>query len=147
MRLEKDGSPEGGKDGMDCSLISFDFNNKQITYAAANNPIWIIRSGELLEFKPDKMPVGKHDKDSVPFSQHTVDLEKCDVIYTLTDGLPDQFGGEKGKKLMYKQLKELLLGMVHLPMQEQKEKLIKVFLDWKGDLEQVDDVCLIGVRM
>ena len=132
---------------MDCSLVSFDFNNKQITYAAANNPIWIVRSGELLEFKPDKIPVGKHDKDSVPFTQHTVAVEKGDVIYTLTDGLPDQFGGEKGKKLMYKQLKELLLGMVHLPMQEQKENLKKVFINWKGDLEQVDDVCIIGVRI
>jgi serine phosphatase RsbU (regulator of sigma subunit) len=145
-RLKKDGSAEGGKDGMDCSIICFDFKNNKFTYAAANNPVWLVRGNELLEFDPDKMPVGKHDRDSVPFSQSEVALQKGDVVYALTDGMPDQFGGPKGKKFMYKRLKEFLVSISHLPMNEQKEQIKKALNDWKGDLEQVDDVCLIGVR-
>ncbi|MEO8761782.1 MAG: PP2C family protein-serine/threonine phosphatase, partial [Bacteroidia bacterium] len=145
--LKRDGSAEGGKDGMDCSLISFDFVNNKLTYAAANNPIWIVRGKELLEFAPDKMPVGKHDKDAVSFTQHTIELQKEDVIYALTDGMPDQFGGLKGKKFMYKQLKELLISIAQLPMHEQKEKLTSSLNNWRGNLEQVDDITLIGVRV
>lgn len=146
-RLKKDGSAEGGKDGMDTSLISFDFKNNKLTYAAANNPVWIVREQKMLEYAPDKMPVGKHDKDTIPFTQHTIELQKGDVVYALTDGFPDQFGGPKGKKFMYKSLKELLVKVAPLPMEEQKEILQAAFNNWKGALEQVDDVCLIGVRM
>jgi serine phosphatase RsbU (regulator of sigma subunit)/streptogramin lyase len=145
--LKKDGSKEGGKDGMDCSLLSFDFKNNKFTYAAANNPVLIVRGKEILEFAPDKMPVGKHDRDTVLFTQHTIDLQKGDMVYTITDGMPDQFGGPKGKKFMYKQLKELLISIASLPMSEQKEKLSTALNNWKGNLEQVDDVCIIGVRV
>lgn len=149
-RLKKDGSPEGGKDGMDCSLLRFDFKNKTFCYAAANNPVWIVRKDTtptLLEFAPDKMPVGRHDRDQFSFTQHDVQLQPGDMVYTITDGMPDQFGGPRGKKFMYKQLKELLLTIAHLPVQEQKEKLHHTFLEWKGNLEQVDDVCVVGVRV
>jgi serine phosphatase RsbU (regulator of sigma subunit) len=146
-RLKKDGSAEGGKDGMDASLICFDFKNNKFSYSAANNPIWIVREKQILELSPDKMPVGKHDKDFVPFTQHEIELQKGDVVYTLTDGMPDQFGGPKGKKFMYKKLKELLVSIAHLPMQEQKETLQTALNNWKGDLEQVDDVCVIGVSV
>ena len=146
-RLKKDGSAEGGKDGMDCSLISFDFINKNFIYAAANNPVWIVRDHAILELRPDKMPLGKHDKDLIPFTQHTINTQTGDVIYTLTDGLPDQFGGPEGKKFMYKQLKELLINIAHLPMNEQQVLLKSSLNNWKGDLEQVDDVCIIGIRI
>lgn len=159
-RLKKDGSADGGKDGMDASLVSFDFLNNKLIFAAANNPVWIVRSissvevgadglkdVEVLETKPDKMPVGKHDKQDVPFAQHQIDLQKGDVVYTLTDGFPDQFGGDKGKKFMSKNLRELLAKNSHLPMQEQKDLLEETFKNWIGDLEQIDDVCLIGVRI
>lgn len=146
-RLKKDGSPEGGKDGMDCSLVVLEKDKKQLSYAAANNPVLIVRGNELLEFFPDKMPVGKHDKDSESFIQHQVDLQPNDMIYTLTDGFADQFGGPKGKKFMYKKLKELLVEVAHLPTTAQKEKLAAAFFEWKNALEQVDDVCLIGVRV
>jgi len=146
-RLKKDGSLEGGKDGMDASLICFDFVNQKFTYAAANNPIWVVRENILIDLKPDKMPVGKSDKDQISFTQHEFQLQKGDVIYTLTDGFPDQFGGVKGKKFMSKQLKEILISISFLPMQEQKQKLQEVFVNWKGNLEQVDDVCLIGIRV
>ena len=145
--LLNDGSAEGGKDGMDCSLVSFDFENKKLIYAAANNPVWIIRDKTFIALAADRMPVGKHDKDSVPFTQHEFDLQSGDMVYTLTDGFPDQFGGPKGKKFMYKQLENLLISISHESMEIQKQKLEDVFENWKGDLEQVDDVCMIGVRV
>ncbi|GAB4143052.1 MAG: hypothetical protein Fur0041_18160 [Bacteroidia bacterium] len=203
-RLKKDGSAEGGKDGMDCSFISISPDKKKLQVAAAHNPVWIVRGVssryapnelgttrtdfsfgvttslpdgkagadeggvsrsdkdgldtslvprdtrpdfEVIEIKPDKMPVGKHDKQDVPFTLHEIELHKGDVIYTLTDGFPDQFGGEKGKKFMTKNLRELLMANAHLSMQEQKELLERTFAEWKGNLEQVDDVTVIGIRI
>lgn len=146
-RLKKDGSTEGGKDGMDCSLISFNRDQTKLTYASAHNPIWIIRRNEMIELKGDKMPVGKHDKDQTPFTQHEFQLISGDLVYTLTDGFPDQFGGDKGKKFMYKQLKDVLLSISNKTMKEQKEILIEVLRKWKGDIEQVDDITLIGIRV
>jgi tetratricopeptide (TPR) repeat protein len=168
-RLKKDGSSEGGKDGMDCSLLVINKDRTQLSFAAANNPVFIVRpvrhsaldaesanefagqarndGYELIEYKPNKMPVGKHDNDGESFTLNTTILQKGDVIYTLTDGFPDQFGGEKGKKYMIKNLKELLLQIAHLPVHVQEQKLADEFDKWKGENEQVDDVCIIGVRV
>ncbi|MES2762335.1 MAG: tetratricopeptide repeat protein [Bacteroidota bacterium] len=145
--LMHDGSTEGGKDGMDCSLISFDFKHLKLVYAAANNPVWIVRDNKLIALPADKMPIGKHDKDAVPFKQTEVELQKGDVVYAFTDGYADQFGGIKGKKFKYKQLEELLLSIYTKPMLVQHDFLRQSFNDWKGNLEQVDDVCVIGVRV
>ena len=146
-RLKKDGTAEGGKDGMDASIICFDFKNNKFTYTAAQNPIWVVRDGALTEIKPEKMPVGKHDKDKVPFVGGVFEMKKGDVIYTLTDGFQDQFGGLKGKKFMVKKMREYILSISHLPMKEQYTRISEVFSNWKGDTEQVDDVCVIGVRI
>ena len=145
--LSQDGSLEGGKDGMDCSVLVFDFKKKKLLYAGANNPLWIARAGELLEFKPDRMPVGKHDRDSIPFTTHAIDLQTGDMIFALTDGVPDQFGGPKGKKFTYRKLKELLLSNSSKPMAEQKQALQKSVDVWKRELEQVDDMLLIGIKL
>lgn len=166
-RLKKDGSPEGGKDGMDCSLLSFNKDKTKLQIAAAHNPVWIMRSKanseiaevsdlpltsidsatEIIEIKANKMPVGKHDKQNIPFTQHEIALKKGDVVYTLTDGFPDQFGGPAGKKFMSKRLKELLQQICHLPMSEQQLLLEKTFSEWVGDLDQIDDVTIIGIRV
>jgi len=150
-RLKKDGSAEGGKDGMDCSLCVFDFKNNTLLVANANNPVWIVRGATMdstvIEIKGDKMPVGKHDKQDVPFTIKEHELQKGDIVYTLTDGFPDQFGGEKGKKYMSKNLRELLAKNAHLPMSEQNLLLEKEFKNWVGDLEQVDDVTVIGIKV
>ncbi|MDF2452088.1 MAG: protein serine/threonine phosphatase [Bacteroidota bacterium] len=159
-RLKKDGTVDGGKDGMDCSLLVFDFENNLLQIASAHNPVWVLRPTtnfnkyarkagdvEITEIKPDKMPVGKHDRDNEPFTLHTVNLQKGDIIYTLTDGFPDQFGGEKGKKFMSKNLRGLLVNNSHLPMLEQKQLLESTFKNWIGDLEQIDDVCVVGIRI
>lgn len=142
-----DGSTEGGKDGMDCSLICIDFKQLKLQYAAANNPIWIHRGNSIISLKADKMPVGKHDKDTMPFTNNTFELSKGDVIYTFTDGFADQFGGEKGKKFKYKQLEELLLSISSNTMSNQHDALLNRFNQWKGNLEQVDDVSVIGIRV
>lgn len=146
-RLKKDGSKEGGKDGMDASLIALNQDRTLLSYVAAHNPIWVIRAGEIIDLKAEKMPVGKHDLDKEPFTGGQFVLQKGDVIYTMTDGFQDQFGGPKGKKFKVKPLKELLLANAHLGMFEQKELLHKTFSEWKGKLEQIDDVCIIGVRI
>lgn len=150
--LAEDGSEEGGKDGMDCSVIVFDFNENKLTYAAANNPVWIVRKNEsgersILELKPDRMPVGKHAKDSIPFTEQVIDLKPGDVIYTLTDGFADQFGGPKSKKFTYKRLKEILINISEKSSAGQKEEPLNDFSNWRGTQEQVDDVLIIGVKV
>jgi len=139
------------KDGMDIALCSLEGNKLQ--YAGANNPLWIIRTspdgrqdGELLETKADKQPIGKFDKQT-PYTTHTFELEKGDSIYIFSDGYADQFGGDRGKKFKSKSFKELLLSIQDKPMNEQKEIIDNTFEVWKGDLEQIDDVCIIGVRI
>ena len=146
-RLKKDGSQDGGKDGMDCNLLVIDKERTTLTLASANNPVVIVRNGELIEFKGDKIPVGKHDRDAESFTLQTLHLQKGDVIYALTDGFPDQFGGEKGKKYMIKNLKNKFLEIANSPMEEQHQILSQEFDKWKAGNEQIDDVCIIGVRI
>ncbi len=146
-RLKNDGSVEGGSDGMDASLICFDFANAKLMYSAANNPVWVVRNNELNVLLPDKMSIGKHEKDNIPFRQSEFKFLKGDMIYALTDGMPDQFGGPKGKKFMYKAMKELLIENSNENMEFQKQKLENAFNDWKGLNEQVDDVCIVGIRL
>lgn len=145
--LKNDGSKDGGKDGMDCSLICLDSKRETLSYAAANNPVWHISDHKLTELLPDKMPVGKHDKDQQPFNCHRIRVKQGDMIYTLTDGFPDQFGGPKGKKFMYRPLKELLISISQKPVDEQKSLLLSQLEAWKGLLDQVDDICIIGIRI
>jgi serine phosphatase RsbU (regulator of sigma subunit) len=133
-------------DGMDISLCALDLKTKTMQWAGANNPLWHLRNGVLTEYKPNKQPIGKL-YDPVPFTTHTIPVETGDVIYIFTDGFQDQFGGEKGKKFKASQLKELLLRYSDQPMPELKNILINAFEEWKGPLEQVDDVCVIGLRI
>ncbi len=134
------------KDGMDISLCCLDLNMNQLKWAGANNPIWIHSKGEIQEIKADKQPIGKFDYRK-PFTGHTIELEKGDTIYIFTDGFADQFGGDKGKKFKYQQLKSFILTLQNKKMDEQKEILNNRFESWRGELEQVDDVCLVGVRV
>ncbi|MCW9041237.1 MAG: tetratricopeptide repeat protein [Flavobacteriales bacterium] len=163
--FEKSG--EDVKDGMDIALCSLKFqaqNSKLkevsnlkpetaaiLQYAGANNPLYIISKNtegiaKLNEIKPNKQPIGKYFRQEL-FTNHEIELQKGDTIYVFTDGYADQFGGPKGKKMMYKPFKELLLSIYDKPMEEQKEILNQYFQNWKGSLEQVDDVCVIGVRI
>ena len=137
---------ENSREGMDCVLCAYDLQNMNVYFSAAYNQISIVRNGALLEFHGDKMTVGKHDRDQELFTLHNVALEKGDVIYTFTDGYPDQFGATN-KKLKSKALKKMLLEISTLSMTEQKIYLDNFLEDWKGGMEQTDDVLLIGVKI
>jgi serine phosphatase RsbU (regulator of sigma subunit) len=145
--LNPEGSSEESKDGMDAILCKVDFKNLKLQFAAANNSFCIIRNETIINCKADKMPVGKSHDDSSVFTYNEVNLEKGDMIYTFTDGYGDQFGGPEGKKFMHKQLRNIFTKVAHLSVEEQKEILYKRFNEWKGTLEQVDDVLIIGVRV
>lgn len=133
-------------DGMDCVLCAFDEKNMLLHFAAAYNKIIIIRNGEMMEFQGDKMSVGKHILDHELFTLQTIQLQKGDTIYTYTDGYVDQFG-ESNKKLKSKVLKEILLQINYLPMLEQKDYLDNFIENWKGNLDQTDDILVIGIRL
>ena len=107
----------------------------------------MIQQNVLVEIQGDKQPVGFFEGLEQPFTSHSVDVFDGDCIYVFSDGYVDQFGGPKGKKFKYKQLKEVLMSIHHKKMQEQKNILNQTFNDWKGDLEQLDDVCIVGVRI
>ena len=134
------------KDGMDIALCSLNIKTNELQYSGANNSLYIIRNEELIETKSDKQPIGKY-ANIEPFTNHTQTVLKDDKIYLFTDGYADQFGGEKGKKFKYKQFKELLLNNRNEPMSKQLDILLSSFNNWKGDLEQIDDVCVIGVKI
>jgi len=93
------------------------------------------------------MPIGKHDKDHIPFEGGEFEIQKGDQVYTLTDGFQDQFGGPKGKKFMVKKMREYVLSISNLPLKEQHDKILDAFTNWKGEIAQVDDVCVIGVKI
>jgi serine phosphatase RsbU (regulator of sigma subunit)/tetratricopeptide (TPR) repeat protein len=137
-------SEEDVQDGMDIALCSLEGNKLQ--YAGAHNPLWIIRNSEIIETKANKQPIGQFDNPE-PYTTHSFDLEPGDSIYIFSDGYVDQFGGEKGKKFKAQAFRELLLSIQDKPMEEQKTIIDEAFNSWKGDLEQIDDVCVIGVRV
>ncbi|MCE3225541.1 MAG: protein serine/threonine phosphatase [Bacteroidetes bacterium] len=146
-RLSDSISREGQRDGFDGILLEIIKKENGITlnYASANNLPVLISNGRMRDLKKDKMPVGRSENES-PFSLYSVDVEKGDTLYLYTDGYADQFGGSKGKKFKYRQLNDLLLEINREPMAEQKRILKQKFTEWKGPLEQVDDVCIIGIR-
>jgi serine phosphatase RsbU (regulator of sigma subunit)/phosphotransferase system IIB component len=144
--LEQKGGAQQ-KDGMDISLCVWNKIDNTLEFAGANNPLWLLRGKELMEYKADKMPIGLYLETEVPFSGSTIQLEKGDIIYLSTDGYADQFGGPKGKKLKYKPLIESIIRNSIADMTTQKINLETSFNEWKGNHEQVDDVSLIGVKV
>lgn len=147
MQALKQADDSDSKDGMDMVLVRIHRTTLAMQYAAANNSFYILRKGELLEMPCDKMPVGIYHSNVSAFTSREFQLEKNDCIYTFTDGFADQFGGEKGKKFGYRRLRELLLQTGSQPAAVQQQELEKAFTAWKAGEEQVDDVCVIGVRI
>jgi serine phosphatase RsbU (regulator of sigma subunit) len=139
------------KDGMDISLLAIHFSPDgkvpvKLQWSGANNPLWYFENKEFKKIKADKQPIGKYDYRN-PFTTNNIKYTEGSIFYLFTDGLPDQFGGTAGKKFMYKRFEENILAISNLPLKEQKEKLHNVFQVWKGNLEQVDDVTVIGIRL
>lgn len=140
---------EGNKilyDGMDICLCRVNKKTGELHYAGANNSLYFFKKGNLQEIKADKQPVARFYKTE-DFTTHLVDVSKGDVIYLFTDGMPDQFGGPKQKKFMYKRFKELLEKHADRSPQDQEAALDYALQSWKGDLEQIDDICVIGIRL
>jgi len=133
------------KDGMDIAVCVVDFDKNILWYAGANSPLYLVRGGELMHYRADKMPVAIHYKME-PFTLHKIDLRKGDAFYIFSDGFADQFGGPKQKKFMSLQLRETLVAMAGKPMLQQGERLNEIFEEWRGDGPQIDDVTLIGIR-
>ncbi len=146
--LKQDNVSGESRDGMDIVLCKIYLNEKKLEYAGANRPLWILRNKELLETKADKQPIGGLETDNrKPFTNHEIKLEEKDCIYLFTDGYADQFGGDKGKKLMVKNFERHLVELHSESMLKQQALIHEKFSGWKGDHEQVDDVLVIGIRV
>jgi serine phosphatase RsbU (regulator of sigma subunit) len=141
---------EGGiSDGMDMSICCLNPVTRQLCWAGANIPLWIVRPGqdktEVIELKPDKQPIGRYVTNK-PFTKHTVELKENDSIYLFSDGYSYQFGGVNVKKITSRQLQQLLIDHGHEEMSTTKAALEAALKNWKGKLEQVDDITVIGLR-
>ena len=151
------------KDGMDLALCSIDLKSRVLQYAGANNPLYVVRSCKephlegreititnddynLFEYKADKQPIGSY-LEHRKFTTHTIQLLEGDAVYIFSDGFADQFGGERGKKFKYKPFKQLLLSNQHKPLEIQRDVLDEAIEGWRGELEQIDDICIIGIRV
>lgn len=117
-----------------------------LTFSGANNPLWIARSGEMLQFKANRRPVGHYDMDRT-FEQEVIQLHSGDIVYLHSDGYQDQLGGPEHKKFMTRRYREFLLRISTEPMPRQRELLISEHNAWKGEGEQTDDICVMGVRV
>jgi serine phosphatase RsbU (regulator of sigma subunit)/Tfp pilus assembly protein PilF len=144
--LRQSGGSGESKDGMDVALIIFDHEKKQIEFAGANNPLILIRDKELIEYKPDKMPIGFRDTEEA-FTNHIIQVEKGDMLYVFSDGYRDQFGGPDGKRFMIRNFRNLLLE-VHEKEPEIQKLILEETLDkWIEKTEQIDDILVIGIRI
>ena len=146
MRNLKSDKGSDRKDGMDIALVRINKKTRELQFSGANNPLWYISNEGLQEIKGDKQPIGMYE-NMKPFTTHSLQTTNSISFYLFTDGFADQFGGPKGKKYKYTKLKEFLLSISSLSMPEQNLRLKSEFETWKRDLEQVDDVCVIGVRV
>lgn len=134
-------------DGMDIALCVYDRISGELEFSGANNNALLVRDNVIKELKGDKMPVGKYHGEEKQFTSTRIKLEPNDIIYMYTDGFADQFGGPKGKKFRYKQLDELLLANHKKDMDTQRQILEQTHLQWKGDLLQTDDICVVGMKL
>jgi serine phosphatase RsbU (regulator of sigma subunit) len=134
------------KDGMDLTFCRLNLDNNELVYSGANNPLYILSNKGLQILSPNKQPIGSFEYRK-PFTQEHIILNSGDCLYLFSDGYADQFGGPNGKKYMYKRLRGLLENVTQLPLQDQKNTLETEFESWKGSHEQIDDVCIVGIRV
>jgi len=145
--LHQTGEEGETQDGMDLSLCVINNSKTKLQYAGAYNPLFLIRNNELIEYKADKMPIGIYKDKIGSFTNHEIEIRKGDTFYMFSDGYVDQFGGPGAKKFMARKFKDLLLSMHQKSMKEQKEVLDKTLEDWKGEIDQIDDILVMGFRI
>ena len=138
---------EDTKDGMDIAFCKYNTNTKTIQFSGAFNPLYVVSNGYLIEYKADSQPVGYNVPNENPFSKTDVKVKKGDMVYIFSDGFKDQFGGPKEKKFMSSRFKELLVSVSAIDCDQQKKSIDDVFNNWKGSNGQIDDVCIMGVRI
>jgi serine phosphatase RsbU (regulator of sigma subunit) len=144
--LHKDREQYLVRDGMDMAFCTLDTKSLQMEYAGANNPLYVVRKGEVLQFAPNKNAIGSMALEDGAFTDHKVQLRKDDMVYLFSDGFADQFGGPKGKKFMYRRFRDLLLAISEQPAERQRTLMQEAFNQWRGAYEQVDDILVIGMR-
>ena len=144
--LHKDREQYLVRDGMDMALCSFDPERRVLEYAGANCPLYLVRGREVLQFAPDKSAIGSFDLEGRRFTDHRIALQEGDMVYIFSDGYADQFGGDKGKKFLYRRFRELLVEISEKPTKDQRDLLQEAFNGWRGGHEQVDDILVIGMR-
>ncbi len=136
------------RDGMDISIVNINFSRKELMYSGAYNPVYILRGANLNELSPDKISIGSYaDEPNRKYGSQVFKLEKGDTVYLFSDGYADQFGGPNGKKYKYNQFKNLLLDVQNLSMADQKALLDRNIEEWRGKLEQVDDILVMGIKI
>lgn len=145
--LNKDDSGSEINDGMDVAICSIDYNTLILEYSGANNPLYIVRDGEFLITKSDKMAIGSFQPGTMKYQNHSIQLQKGDVVYIFSDGYPDQFGGPRGRKLMYNNFRDSLLSINQESLEKQRDILDQKLIKWQGKMDQVDDVLVIGLKV
>lgn len=145
--LRQTGKYGEARDGIDMALCIIDFENLELEFAGANNPLILIREDELLEVKADKMPIGIHFREKESFTNNKLKIKKNDRIYLFSDGYYDQFGGKRGRKFLKKNFKKLLKSIYEKKMEEQKIILKETLNNWKKNYEQIDDILVLGIEI
>jgi serine phosphatase RsbU (regulator of sigma subunit) len=135
------------RDGMDIALGRLNPNTMKLAFAGAYNPLLLIRNGEEVLIKGDRMAIGNREANTKPFTNHVIDVLPGDCIYVYSDGYADQFGGPDGKKMKTAVMRQKVMEYCHLPMAQQKQRLEAFLREWQGRYEQVDDICIIGIRI
>lgn len=145
--LDNQEQDEGAKDGMDAVVISFDRDFKTLKFSGANNSLWLVRNGDVIQYRGDKMSVGRDGSRATLFTEKEISLQSNDLLFMVTDGYTDQFGGHKGKKFMISRFRQLMQECSSLSMTEIQKKLTENYDNWKGEHEQTDDVLVFTVRI
>ncbi len=145
--MHQEGYDKKRLDGIDLSLVVLDLKSKELQFSGANNPIYIIRNGELTEFKGDRMPIGIHSLLDKPFTNHKIEVKENDIIYMFSDGFIDQFGGQYGRKFLSRNFKALLTEISGQPLIDQKNILYETLKMWKGNRDQLDDILVVALKI
>jgi len=145
--LHQTGTRGEAQDGIEIALCVIDLKKNTLEYSGANRPLYIVRDGSVQIIRPDRMPIGIYEQETVPFTSHNLELKKGDSLYLFSDGYVDQLGGPLRKTFRVKKFRKLLLGIQDQSMDVQKQILLKNLEEWQGDVEQIDDILVMGIRI